>query len=78
MGYQMILNLRFNRAIHQLIVRCIIFLIHTSPQNCIVGFRNMTQVAIITGGGRGLGKAFALAMADMGMHVVVTLSLIHI
>ena len=30
------------------------------------------EVAIITGGGRGLGKAFAIALADKGMHVVVT------
>ena len=30
------------------------------------------QTAIITGGGRGLGKAFAKALASAGMHVVIT------
>lgn len=30
------------------------------------------QTAIITGGGRGLGRAFAIALADAGVHVVIT------
>jgi len=30
------------------------------------------QTAIITGGGRGLGQAFAIALADAGVHVVIT------
>ena len=30
------------------------------------------QTAIITGGGRGLGQAFALALAEAGVHVIIT------
>jgi NAD(P)-dependent dehydrogenase (short-subunit alcohol dehydrogenase family) len=30
------------------------------------------QIAVITGGGRGLGQAFAYALADAGVHVVIT------
>ncbi len=34
-------------------------------------YRLSGQIAIITGGGRGLGQAFAIALADAGVHVVV-------
>jgi len=32
----------------------------------------MTQIALVTGGGSGIGKACALALSSAGLHVVVT------
>jgi NAD(P)-dependent dehydrogenase (short-subunit alcohol dehydrogenase family) len=40
---------------------------HTSPDARLAG-----QVAIVTGGGRGIGRAIALALADAGAAVAVT------
>ena len=36
------------------------------------------KVAVVTGAGRGIGRAVAIAYARMGADVVCVLSLIHI
>lgn len=47
-------------------------MLHTSDRDIALNSRALTgQVAIITGGGRGLGRAFAIALAEVGVAVAV-------